>query len=176
MAIGSNAKKKSQWSGVNGQMSILGIDPGVGRVGWGIIEKEGQKLRAIAWGRIDTPARTSLPTRLLRIVDAVKKLITKYKPGIIAVEELFFAKNAKTAIAVSHMRGAILVVGAEAHLPIVEYTPLQVKQAITGYGRAEKQQVQMMLRTIFKIHITPAEDDAADALAIAYTALVSVKR
>ncbi len=157
-------------------MRILGIDPGVGRVGWGVIEKEGQKLRAIAWGRIDTPVRTSLPSRLLHIVRAVKKLITQYKPAALAVEELFFAKNVKTAIAVSHMRGALLVVGQEKHLPIAEYTPLQVKQAVTGYGRAEKQQVQMMLRTIFKIHITPAEDDAADALAIAYTALVSVKR
>ncbi|MDO8581535.1 MAG: crossover junction endodeoxyribonuclease RuvC [bacterium] len=154
---------------------ILGIDPGVGRVGWGVIEKETQKLRAVAWGRIDTPAHTALPARLSYIVHAVKKLIAKYTPGMIAVEEIFFAKNAKTAIAVSHMRGAILVLGEQSHLPIVEYTPLQVKQAVTGYGRAEKQQVQMMLRTIFKIRITASEDDAADALAIAYTAMVSAK-
>lgn len=154
-------------------MRILGIDPGVGRVGWGVIEKEGQTLRAIAWGRIDTPAHTPLPPRLLHIVRTVEKLIAKYAPTMIAVEELFFAKNAKTAIAVSHMRGAMMVVGVKAHLPIAEYTPLQVKQAVTGYGRAEKHQVQMMLRTIFKIHIAPAHDDAADALAVAYTALVS---
>lgn len=157
-------------------MRILGIDPGVGRVGWGVIEKEDKGIRAIAWGRIETPAHTSLPSRLLYIVRAVEKLIIKYKPKVIAVEELFFAKNVKTAIAVSHMRGALLVLGAKAHLPMTEYTPLQVKQAVTGYGRAEKHQVQMMLQTIFKIRITSAEDDAADALAIAYTALVSVKR
>lgn len=152
---------------------ILGIDPGLGRVGWGVIQKEGTKLTASAWGRIDTKTGAPLAERLALIADALKKLIARHKPSAVAVEELFFAKNTKTAITVSHARGAILLVAARHHLPVMEYTPLEVKQALTGYGRADKRQIQTMLKAIFHITIPASEDDAADALAIAYTAMVS---
>ena len=154
---------------------ILGIDPGLARIGWGVVAKHGSIYTAIAWGRIETEKERSTAERLLSSIKKLEQLIARYKPTAMAVEELFFAKNVKTAISVAQMRGAILLTAARYHLPIFEYTPLEVKQALTGYGRADKRQIQMMLTALFKIRIPASQDDAADALAVAYTALVSQK-
>lgn len=154
---------------------ILGIDPGVERIGWGVIEKKSQKTAAVAWGRIQTSARNTLAERIVSAMDDLDRIITQYKPDALGVEELFFANNMKTAMSVSHMRGAILLTGAKHHLPIHEYTPLEVKQTLTGFGRAEKRQIQAMIKALFGVALPPSQDDAADALAIAYTAMVNTK-
>lgn len=152
---------------------ILGIDPGLGRVGWGVIEKKEGHYIAIAWGTITTTSTTTLAERLNEGVKKIEQCINRYTPDAMGIEQLFFAKNTKTAMPVAHMRGAILLTAARHHLPIFEYTPLQVKQAVTGYGKAEKRQIQTMLRALLKVRILPSQDDAADALAIAYTTMVS---
>jgi len=148
---------------------ILGIDPGLATVGYGLIKQEKGKLFIINYGIISTHASHNFETRLFQIHKELEKIIKKYKPDTIAVEELFFCKNVKTAIKVGQARGVILLTAQIQNVLIHEYTPLQVKQAITGYGRADKNQIQQMVKTILKLKDIPKPDDAADALAIAIT-------
>jgi len=148
-------------------MIILGIDPGIATVGYGFIEYVGNKAKHITHGVILTPAKTRLEFRLEQIYDEMNKLIAYYKPHTVGIEELFFNTNAKTAIHVAHARG-VLMLAAQLHkLDIFEYTPLQVKQAVAGYGRAEKKQVMAMVKMLLNLSEIPKPDDAADALAIA---------
>lgn len=149
-------------------MIILGIDPGYAIVGFGVIEKdEHGRCRVIDYGCIETPKEESFPLRLKIIADGMKALINKYKPDQIAVEELFFNNNITTGIAVAEARGVILLTAVEYCGELYEYTPLQIKQAITGNGRAEKKQVQYMTVAILGLKSVPKPDDAADALACA---------
>lgn len=148
-------------------MIILGIDPGTAIVGYGFIKKEKNNLKVIDYGCIFTPAKLDNSKRINIIAGELKKLLQKYRPQNIAVEQLFFFKNLKTAITVSEARGAILLIADQSNIPISEHTPLQVKQAITGYGRADKTQIQKMVKVILNLKEIPKPDDAADALAIA---------
>lgn len=149
-------------------MIILGVDPGIASTGYGILEKlEGDKLTCITFGCIETPAGLEQAARLAQIRKALARLIQKYHPDLGAVEELFFAKNVKTALSVAHARGVLLEALYTHGVLVHEYTPLQVKQAITGYGRAEKLQVQKMVRVLLALPEIPKPDDAADALAVA---------
>ncbi len=156
-------------------MRIFGIDPGTARVGWGVIETAGAKIKALAYGCIETE-KTLLPQlRLLAIHTRLLSLIAKYQPDILSLEDLFFATNAKTAISVGQARGVILLVAAQQKTPVVSYTPLAVKRTICGSGQADKLQVQkMVMRQLHLAHI-PKPDDAADALAIAMTHAFSYK-
>ena len=148
-------------------MIILGIDPGLAIVGWGIIECERGNLRPIAYGAITTPAHTDIEARLLMIQNDLESIINKYKPEEMAVEELFFNTNITTAIAVAEARGVIICTAHKLGVKISEYTPLQVKQAVVGYGKAEKHQVIAMVSSILKLKSPPKPDDTADAVAIA---------
>ena len=148
-------------------MVILGVDPGTAICGYGLIEKEGNHLKRIAFGAILTAPETATALRLQQISRELQAIIERYRPDVMAVEQLFFNKNVRTALAVGQARGVILLVGAEAGLDIMEYTPLQVKMAVVGYGRAEKKQVQEMVRILLCLNEIPKPDDAADALAIA---------
>lgn len=148
-------------------MIILGIDPGTATTGYGLIEKNGQKHSLIKHGCVLTPAHTPLPERLDAIFDELSALIDEHRPDHMAVEELFFSSNAKTAIAVGQARGVILLAGRKKGLPVYEYTPLEVKMALTGYGRADKNQIQQMVKTLLGLKEIPKPDDAADAVAIA---------
>jgi len=148
-------------------MRILGIDPGIATVGFGVIESSGTKQSLINYGVITTPAKTSLSSRLEQIYRDIKELISTFNPEAIAIEELFFNTNITTGISVAHGRGVILLACYESGVPIYEYTPLQVKQAVVGYGRAEKNQIIDMVRRLLKMQSPPKPDDAADALAIA---------
>lgn len=149
-------------------MVILGIDPGYAIVGYGVIEKQKNgSCKVLDFGVIETSKTESFPTRLAIIAEGMKSLINKFKPDAIAVEELFFNNNTTTAISVAEARGVILVTAVQECAGLFEYTPLQVKQAITGNGRAEKHQVQYMTRMILNLKSVPKPDDAADALAIA---------
>lgn len=150
-------------------MVVLGIDPGLATVGFGIIEKQGNSMRALDYGVIKTPANEMLPVRLAMIYDAITTLIKKYKPDAVSVEELFFNKNAKSAINVAQARGASVLAAVRECGHIYEYTPLQIKQAVTGHGRAEKSQVQYMVKAILGLNKIPRPVDAADALAAALT-------
>lgn len=151
-------------------LRILGIDPGYGRVGFGLIEKVGSELRAIDYGCLETLPNKTFSERLLEIACCLKGIIRQAKPDLVAIEELFFFKNLKTAIKVAQARGAILLLAAEVGLPIMELTPLQIKQSLSGYGRADKQQIQKMVQMILKLKEKPRPDDAADALAAAIAA------
>jgi len=146
---------------------VLGIDPGIAILGYGVIHSEGNKLRLIQYGAVTTPPEWSMPERLKYIYDQVTNLIVEYKPDAIAVEELFFNKNVKTALTIGHARGVALVAAAKEGMDLYEYTPLQVKQAVVGYGRADKQQVQQMVKVLLNLREIPKPDDAADALAVA---------
>lgn len=150
-------------------MIILGIDPGTAIVGFGLIEKENksQKLKLIEYGCIKTSAKFSTAERLKIIYEELSSLLKKHKPDIVAVENLFFFKNLKTAINVSQARGVILLAIAEKNIVVAEFTPLQIKQAVACYGRAEKLQVQKMVKTLLGLDEIPKPDDAADALAVA---------
>ena len=150
-------------------MKILGIDPGTGRVGWGIVEHEGGVDSLVECGCYETKVNSELPERLLKIHIFLKDIITKFKPDILAVESLFFATNVKTAFDVGAARGVILLAGEEAKLPIFQYTPLQIKSSLVGYGQAEKHQIQFMVTKILHLKEVPKPDDAADAVAIALT-------
>lgn len=154
---------------------ILGIDPGFGRVGWGMIEKRGADWRAVACGCIETDVKKHFNERLKDVNTYINKVIEKYQPSRAAVEDLFFYKNAKTAIKVGQARGVILLTLQLAGLPIDEFTPLQVKQSITGYGRAEKGQIQTIVQYHLKMKKKIKQDDAADALAIALTGAFSLE-
>ncbi len=148
-------------------MIILGIDPGTATTGYGVIENEKGETKYVDYGCILTKSTESLENRLVSIFDELTKIIKKFKPEMAAVEELFFASNAKTAISVGHARGVILLACSKEKVPVYEYTPLQVKQAICGYGRADKQQVQKMVKALLSLEEIPKPDDAADGLAIA---------
>ena len=148
-------------------MIILGIDPGLAIVGWGVIEHSKGRFRTLAYGSIQTPAGMATPERLLAIHRDLKDLINKYHPEQMAVEELFWNTNQTTGIMVSEARGVILMTGEELGVEMFEYTPLQVKQAVVGYGRAEKKQVISMVTRILELPAPPKPDDTADALAIA---------
>lgn len=151
--------------GIN--MKILGIDPGYAIVGYGVVDYIGNKFRAIDYNKITTEAKTPLPDRLKIIYNELNEVIEKHKPDVIAVEELFFNNNAKTAISVGQGRGVVLLCAALTELPLFEYTPLQIKQAVVGYGRAEKAQVQQMVKILLNLEKIPKPDDVADALAVA---------
>ena len=155
---------------------ILGIDPGFGRIGWGVIIQDGSEWAVVNYGCIETDPKDIFVDRLVKMKCEIEKIIQKYKPTRMAVEELFFFKNVKTAVQVGQARGIILLTGVENKLPIDEFTPLQVKQAITGYGRAEKQQMQKMVQTILKLKNKIKSDDAADALGVALCAGQSLWR
>lgn len=148
-------------------MRIIGIDPGTGIVGFGIIESEGGKFKLLDGGVIRTPAKEQDSKRLKTIYEELTSIIRHNNPQVMAVEKLFFARNVTTAMSVSQARGVILLCGEQKNLPVFEYTPLQIKQAVTGYGKAEKPQVQEMVRTILKLKEIPKPDDCADALAVA---------
>ncbi|MFZ2190142.1 MAG: crossover junction endodeoxyribonuclease RuvC [Candidatus Magasanikiibacteriota bacterium] len=154
---------------------ILGIDPGYGRTGWGVIEKIKGEWVLVAYGCIETSVKDPFVDRLVELYNELQKLIKKYEPARVGVEELFFAKNVKTAMKVGQARGVIILTCMQAGLIVNEFTPLQVKQALTGYGRAEKSQVQKMVEMILKIKKKISPDDAADALAIAITTGASMK-
>ena len=150
-------------------MIILGIDPGLATMGWGIIETDGQKLRPIQYGTLGTPPGQPMPVRLRAIYDGVNQLLTTFKPQEIAFEELFFAHNVTTAFAVGAARGVALLASAEYTSELFEYTPMQIKQAVTGYGKADKHQMQAMVRILLGLKEIPRPDDAADALGAAIT-------
>ncbi|HTK59920.1 MAG TPA: crossover junction endodeoxyribonuclease RuvC [Candidatus Baltobacteraceae bacterium] len=154
-------------------MIILGIDPGTARVGFGLLRKEGSKFFHVAHGCLETPKTMAHADRLHSLHVALGELIDLHKPELVGVEKLFFQKNVKTAMAVSEARGVTLLSLRDRGVPISEHTPMQVKMAITGYGGADKRQVQEMVRLLFKLKEIPKPDDAADALAIAYCAAVS---
>lgn len=148
-------------------MRILGIDPGTATTGFGIVEKKQSKLISVDYGVISTPKELDMSNRLLILYEDIKEIIDHHKPDIIAVEQLFFARNVTTAITVGQARGVVLLAAQKADLKIVEFTPLQVKQSVTGYGQATKKQVQEMVKKILDLSQIPKPDDAADALAIA---------
>lgn len=149
-------------------MRCLGLDPGTATLGWGIVEEDGAGgLRMIDYGTLTTPKTMPFPLRLQSLYEGVTDIIARYHPDTAGVEELFFAKNVTTAISVSHARGVILLALANAGLPIGEYRPMAVKQAVTGYGHADKAQIQEMVRIQLGLDSIPKPDDAADALAIA---------
>ena len=146
---------------------ILGIDPGTATTGYGIIEIKGNKYSGIDYGTILTESSLEMPIRLKLINDNLTKVIDYYKPKHMAVEQLYFSKNTRTALSVGQARGVILLTGIQLNLHLAEYTPLQVKQAVVGYGRADKKQMQKMVAAILNISTIPKSDDAADALAVA---------
>ncbi|MDP4038755.1 MAG: crossover junction endodeoxyribonuclease RuvC [bacterium] len=156
-------------------MVILGIDPGTATTGFGVIEFKDVKLKMIDHGVITTNHKLPMPQRLKIIFDDLEKIIKSSKPDWIAIEQLFFAANTKTAISVGQARGVVLLAAQKADLNIAEYTPLQVKQAVTGYGQATKKQIQQMVKTILNLKLIPKPDDAADALAIAICHSAAVK-
>ena len=148
-------------------MRILGIDPGYATIGFGIVDAERSSYRLLQCGVITTPAHTSLASRLEQIYQDIRQLLEAYQPDAVSVEELFFNTNITTGIAVAHGRGVILLACQQAGVKIYEYTPLQVKQAVVGYGRAEKKQVMDMVRRLCGLQSAPKPDDAADAVALA---------
>lgn len=156
-------------------MIILGIDPGIARCGWGVVEVRGSKLEVRGYGCIETPSSMDVSLRLAAIYKEISKLIKQYSPKEMAVEELFFNTNAKTAFVVGQARGVVLLAGAQHKLKNYIYTPLQIKIAITGYGRAEKRQIGRMVKTLLSLKEIPTPDDTTDALAIALTHAFSNK-
>lgn len=154
---------------------ILGIDPGTGIMGWGIIEKNGNEIKPLKYGCIITKAGEPLSRRLLKIFNDLSDIIEKEEPDVLAIEELFFFKNQKTVMSVAQARGVAIVCGMRNKIPVYEYTPLQIKQALTGYGRADKAQMQEMVRVTCKLRECPKPDDAADALAVAICHAQSTK-
>lgn len=146
---------------------ILGIDPGIADTGYGIIKMRGGDLECLTYGSIKTPAGESLSLRLQTLYQELSKLIKKYKPQAAAVEQLFFNKNVRTALIVGQARGVVLLAISQNKLPLLDFTPAQVKQAVSAYGQASKLQVQKMVKMILKLKELPQPDDAADALAVA---------
>ena len=149
------------------KMIIMGIDPGFAITGYGIVQYVGNKFKVIDYGAITTEAGLPLSARLVTVFEKLEVLMKQYHPDGIAIEELFFNKNVKTALNVGHGRGVALLAAARSGADVYEYTPLQVKQAVVGYGRAEKKQMQEMVKIILNLPIVPKPDDVADALAIA---------
>lgn len=147
-------------------MRILGIDPGYAISGYAIVDYEGNKFKVVKYGVVRTPSKMQMQKRLNKLFDKYSEIIQTYKPDHVAIEELFFNKNVKTAIAVGQARGVHIVAASQNNVPVYEYTPLQVKQGVVGYGRAEKTQVQEMVKLLLNLKSIPKPDDAADALAI----------
>jgi crossover junction endodeoxyribonuclease RuvC len=150
-------------------VKILGIDPGTGIVGFGVIETNGRKHKMLDAGVVRTPAHQAQELRLETIYTSLKSIIAANNPDVVVVERLFFARNVTTAMSVSQARGVILLAATRSGVPIAEYTPLQIKQALTGYGRAEKSQIQEMVKVLLGLTERPKPDDCADALAAALT-------
>lgn len=150
-------------------MVVLGIDPGLATLGWGVLKNDRGRFETIDYGVVLTPKEESLPVRLAMLEEGVNKLIDKYHPDEIALEELFFNNNITTGINVAQARGVILLTCVKKCGRLYEYTPLQIKQALTGYGRADKKQMQIMVKTLLRLDNIPKPDDAADALAVALT-------
>lgn len=150
-------------------MRIIGIDPGTGILGFGVIDVIDGKMKMIDAGVITTPAHTPLDIRLEDIFDSLTEIIAVNKPEVMSIEKLYFAQNVTTAISVSHARGVAMLTGRKGGMPIAEYTPLQIKQTVTGYGKADKKQVQEMVRVQLGLKDVPKPDDCADALAAAIT-------
>jgi crossover junction endodeoxyribonuclease RuvC len=150
-------------------MVILGIDPGLATVGYGVIEVNGDRRRMLQYGTINTKAGEATPARRCSIVDAINQLMDIYQPDDVAIEELFFSKNITTGIAVGEARGVILVAVSRRTENLYEYTPMQIKQAVTGWGGADKRQVQQMVKVLLNMQEIARPDDAADALAVALT-------
>ena len=150
-------------------MRIIGIDPGTGILGFGVIDVIGDKIKMVDAGVVTTPAHTPLDIRLEDIFDSLTEIIADTKPDAMSIETLFFAQNVTTAMSVSHARGVAMLAGRKGGMPIAEYTPLQIKQTITGYGKACKKQVQEMVRIQLGLKEVPKPDDCADALAAAIT-------
>ncbi len=148
-------------------MLVLGIDPGTATTGFGLVEAVNSHIELIRYGTVKTEATAVMPDRLCQICDQINEIITAYKPDVAAIEQLYYFKNAKTVITVAQSRGVIMMTAAKAGLEIAEYTPLQVKQSVVGYGKADKKQVQIMVQSILHMDTLPKPDDAADALAIA---------
>lgn len=148
---------------------ILGIDPGTGILGFGVIDVTRGKPTLVDGGVIKTPVKQEDALRLVTIFDELTQLIQETKPQVMSVEKLFFARNVTTAMSVAQARGVVLLCGTQAGLPIYEYTPMQIKQAVTGYGKADKKQIQEMVRVLLGLREVPKPDDAADALAAALT-------
>lgn len=148
-------------------MLTLGIDPGTATTGYGLINEKGDKLVFIDHGVITTTPKETAQARLRKIYSQLKKILSIYKPKAVAIEKLYFGANSKTAIAVGQARGMALLAAADADVPVSEYTPLQVKLAVSGYGKADKKQVQQMVKTLLRLSFLPKPDDAADALAVA---------
>jgi crossover junction endodeoxyribonuclease RuvC len=151
------------------------VDPGTAIMGFGVVEGQGAILRPIDYGVLVTPAADALPQRLAVLYHGLTRLVEEHRPAAMAVESLFFNKNARTALAVGHARGVALLVAAQAGLPVFEYTPQQVKGAVVGYGKATKEQVQAMICTLLGLREAPKPDDAADALAVAICHTHSVR-
>ena len=148
-------------------MRILGIDPGYAIVGYGVVDYIGSKFSTVSYGAITTKAGVPFPERLESIHEDMLSIIDKFKPDALAIEKLYFNTNTTTAIDVAQARGVILLAAAKSNVPVYEYTPLQVKQSVTGYGRAEKKQVMEMVRSLLNLKAVPKPDDTADALALA---------
>ncbi len=164
-------------------MIILGIDPGIAKVGFAVIRKNKgsvkeihKDIKCLDYGCITTSPKLSTPERLKKIADDLKKLIKEYNPKILAVENVYFFKNLKTALPVSQAKGVILLAAAQNNIPVHEFTPLQVKMAVSGYGRADKAQIQNMTQILFNLAELPKPDDAADALAVAACYAFSIKK
>ncbi len=145
---------------------MLGIDPGTAATGYGVVERNGSRLRAIEYGCLETGPATQ-GERLVAIHAGIAELIGRHRPTLVAVERIFFSRNVQTAFSVGQARGVVLLAAAQSGLPIFEYTPNEVKMAVTGYGRASKEQVQRMVQTVLGLALVPTPDDAADALAVA---------
>ncbi len=156
-------------------MRILGIDPGIGRTGWGVIEVQGSKCKLQSYGCVETKAGQEISQRLLQIHQEIVSCFEQFHPEELAIEELFFNTNTTTAFSVGQARGVVILTSAQNNIPVVSYTPLQVKLAITGYGRAEKSQIGQMVKVLLKLESIPKPDDTADALAIALTHAFSRK-
>lgn len=148
-------------------MIIIGIDPGIARTGFGIVQKEGQSLAALEYGVITTPARQPPPDRLMCIYNRVASLFDRYQPEVLVTERLYFGQNETTALGVGRTIGVVLLAASQRHIPWVEYPPAAVKEAVVGYGAAEKRQVQYMVQRLLGLKAPPRPDDAADALAVA---------
>jgi len=159
----------------DGQQIILGIDPGYALTGWGILKKEGQKLTLLQVGCFTSNKSLPHPERLAQLWQKTNEVIKKYQPNLLAIEELFFFKNLKTALKVAEARGVILAATNSQKISIVEFTPLQIKQALVGYGRADKNQIQQMVKIILNLKKIITPDDAADAVAVAITAAHQIK-
>lgn len=154
-------------------MKVLGIDPGVGRMGFAVIESKGNELNAVSYGLISTPAGTAHPKRLKQIFDDLNEIIEKYNPDLVSVETLVFVQNITTGMSVSEARGIVLLCAELHEKEVVEFTPLQIKQCVTGFGQAKKAQIQKAVQMLLSLPEIPKPDDTADAIAAAITALSS---